>query len=118
MRSILPRSFCERRQSENEAQNRRQVKESDPRLQEQRMEIMGVLLIGISVLIALSMVALSRAGMFGRILQDAVFALFGGAGQPFLQSFSLSAGGTCSVGGEDPSSPYGYWGFVCWDCFR
>ena len=72
--------------------NRRQVKESDPRLQEQRMEIMGVLLIGISVLIALSMVALSRAGMFGRILQDAVFALFGRGGAA-IPSVFLFVGG-------------------------
>lgn len=62
------------------------------------MEIIGVLLIGISVLTALSMVVFSGVGMFGAILREAVFAFFGRGGAAIPSVFLF-------VGG---------WHLLCW----
>lgn len=66
-------------------------KDVDPRITEQRMEITGVLLIGLAVLIAVSIIV-SAAGVFGFVLRESVFAIFGRGGA-FIPSVFLLVGG-------------------------
>lgn len=66
-------------------------KDIDPRIAEQRMEISGVLLMGLAVLIAVS-IMVSAAGVFGFVLREGVFAIFGRGGA-FIPSVFLFIGG-------------------------
>ena len=66
-------------------------KEIDPRVQEQRMEIFGVLLIGLSLLSTFSLV-FTGTGVFGLVIREAVFAIFGRGGAVIPSLFMLVGG--------------------------
>jgi S-DNA-T family DNA segregation ATPase FtsK/SpoIIIE len=66
-------------------------KEIDPRVKEQRMEICGVLLMGLSALSAFSLV-FTNTGVFVLVIREAVFAIFGRGGAVIPSVFLLVGG--------------------------